>query len=82
MKDIKKYTNEEKREAINQVIASRRDRYILVLRTIDGMGYKEIAYDPEVCLTIRQVARIISRGTDRIADYMRRRRIQRFFGIK
>ena len=80
MKNITKYTNEEKREAINQIIANKRNRYILLQRTIDGAGYKEIAYDPLVCLSIRQVARIISRETDRIAVYMRRRRIQRFFG--
>lgn len=82
MKDIRKYTNDEKREAINQVIANKRDRYIFMLRTIDGAGYKEIAYDLNVCLTIRQVGRIISKGTNQIEAYMRRRRIQRFFGIR
>ena len=82
MKDITKYTNEEKREAINQIIANERDRYILLRRTVDGASYKEIAYDPAVCLEIRQVGRIISKYTDLLAVYMRRKRIQRFFRMK
>ena len=79
MRNINAYTNDEKREAINQVISSKRDRYILLQRMVDGVLIKEIAYDPSVYLSERQVYRILKRHKPKLLVYMRRKRIKRFF---
>lgn len=70
MRNLDTYTISERREAISQVIISKRDRRILELRLLDGMSYKEIAVD--VCLEIRQVGNILSRGCEKVGDYLDR----------
>ena len=68
MRNLDTYTRDERRDAINQVIISKRDRRVLELRLLDGMSYKEIGLD--VCLEVRQVGKILNRGCDRVGDYL------------
>ena len=68
MTDLSHYTRDQRREAIDQVIVSKRDRLILSLRLLDGCCYQEIA--DEVHLSVRQVGNIISKGSARIGDYL------------
>ena len=68
MRNLDIYTISERREAIDQVIISKRDRRVLELRLLDGMPYKEIGLD--VCVEARQVGKILSRGCDKIGDYL------------
>jgi len=70
MRSLDTYTREERRQAIDQVIISKRDRRVLELRLLDGMSYKEIAVD--VCLEIRQVGNILNRGCTKVGDYLDR----------
>ena len=70
MRSLDTFTREERRQAIDQVIISKRDRRVLELRLLDGMSYKEIAVD--VCLEIRQVGNILSRGCEKVGDYLDR----------
>lgn len=68
MRDLSDYTRDERREAINQVIISKRDRRVLELRLLDGLSYKEIGDD--VCLEVRQVGNILNRGCAKVGDYL------------
>lgn len=77
MTDLRSYTREERREAINQVIINARDRRVLELRLLDGMTYKEIGAD--VCLEVRQVGNILNRGCALVGDYLKRRKRFRLF---
>ncbi len=77
MTDLSHYTRNERREAIDQVIISARDRRVLELRLLDGMAYKEIAAD--VCLEIRQVGNILNRGCALVGDYLKKKKRFRFF---
>lgn len=70
MRSLDTFTREERRQAIDQVIISKRDRRVLELRLLDGMSYKEIAVD--VCLEIRQVGNILNRGCAKVGDYLDR----------
>ena len=70
MRILDTFTREERRQAIDQVIISKRDRRVLELRLLDGMSYKEIAVD--VCLEIRQVGNILNRGCAKVGDYLDR----------
>ena len=76
MTDLRSYTREERREAINQVIISARDRRVLELRLLDGMTYKEIGAD--VCLEVRQVGNILNRGCALVGDYLDGKKRKRF----
>ena len=71
MTDLRNYTRDERREAINQVIINARDRRVLELRLLDGMTYKEIGAD--VCLEVRQVGNILNRGCALVGDYLQKR---------
>ena len=68
MRNLDSYTRDERREAINQVIISKRDRQILELRLLDGMTYKEIGV--VVCLEVRQIGKILNRGCAKVGDYL------------
>ena len=70
MRNLDTYTRAERREAIEQVIISKRDRRILELRLLDGLSYKEIGAD--VCLEVRQVGNILNRGCAKVGDYLER----------
>lgn len=77
MRDLSRYTRDERREAINQVIISRRDRRILELRLLDGLSYGEISADPEVRLEVRQIGTILHRGCAAVGDYLDRKNKKR-----
>lgn len=70
MRSLDAFTRDERRQAIDQVIISKRDRRILELRLLDGMSYKEIGED--VHLEIRQVGNILNRGCAKVGDYLDR----------
>ena len=72
MRNLDSYTRDERREAINQVIISKRDRQILELRLLDGLSYSEISAYPGVCLEIRQIGNILNRGCAKVGDYLER----------
>ena len=74
MKNLDGYTRDERREAINQVIINRRDRLILELRLLDGLTYSEISLEPGVCLEVRQIGKILSRGCSMVGDYLERQK--------
>lgn len=77
MTDLTGYTIEQRREAIQQVIYSARDRRVLELRLIDGWGYKEIG--KEVKLEVRQVGRILSKGCASVGEYLAGKKKRRWF---
>lgn len=81
MRNLSNYTRDERREAIEQVIISKRDRRILELRLLDGMTYAEISADPQVCLEVRQIGKVLNKGCAMIGDYLDRkpRRKRLFF---
>ena len=70
MRNLSDYTIAERKEAIEQVIFSKRDRRVLELRLLDGLSYKEIGQD--VCLEVRQVGNILNRGCAKVGDYLER----------
>jgi len=79
MTDLSDYTLDQRREAINQVIDSKRDRKILEMRLLDKRSYQEIGSDPEIRLEVRQVGYILSRGSAKVGDYLKGKRKRRFF---
>lgn len=74
LRNLDGYTRDERREAINQVIISKRDRTILELRLLDGLTYSEISLEPGVCLEVRQIGKILNRGCAIVGDYLERRK--------
>ena len=78
MRNLDSYTRDERREAINQVIISKRDRQILELRLLDGMTYSEISAYPGVCLEVRQIGKILNKGCAIVGDYLDRKQKKRW----
>ena len=74
LRNLDGYTRDERREAINQVIISKRDRTILELRLLDGLTYSEISIAPGVCLEVRQIGKILHRGCAIVGDYLERQK--------
>lgn len=70
MRSLEGYTMDERREAINQVIFSKRDRLVLELRLLDGLSYSEISAVSDVGVEVRQVGKILNRGCEKIGDYL------------
>ncbi len=70
MTDLGPFTLDERREAINQVIPSKRDREILCTRLLDGYCYKEIA--SEAHISVRQAGNILAKGCSRVGKYLKR----------
>ena len=68
MRNLSEYTRSERREAIEQVIISKRDRKVMELRLLDGLTYQEIGN--EVFLEVRQVGNILNRGCALVGDYL------------
>lgn len=68
MRNLDTFTISQRREAINQVIISKRDRTVLEMRLLDGMSYKEIG--AVVCLEVRQIGKILNRGCEKVGDYL------------
>ena len=68
MTDLSEYTLSQRKEAINQVITSKRDRKILQMRYLDGDSYQEIA--DVVHLSIKRVGTILRKGSARVGDYL------------
>ena len=58
------YSNNAIREIVNDIIHSKRDREVLLLRWIDGFTYEQIA---ECCdLSVRQVKNIVYKAQDKV----------------
>lgn len=68
MTDLGPFTLDERREAINQAIPSKRDREILYMRLLDGYCYKEIA--AEMHISVRQVGNILAKGCAKVGRYL------------
>lgn len=76
MTNLKSYTIDQRREAINQVIPNKRDREILSMRLIDGMSYQEIG--DKAHLSVRRIGVILSNGSAVIGDYLESKNKKRF----
>ena len=63
---MKDYTNSQISAIIDEVIHSERDRAILKRRYIDGICFEPLA--EEFAMSMRQVKRIVYRGTNRITE--------------
>lgn len=59
---MRKYTNSEVTDAIDELIHSERDRSILKRRLIDGLTYEKLA--EEFDLSVTQIKRIVYKGED------------------
>ena len=68
MTDLSEYTLSQRKEAINQVITSKRDRKILQMRYLDGDSYQEIA--DVVHLSIKRVGTILRIGSQKMGAYL------------
>ena len=79
MTNLRQYTIDQRREAINQVVANKRDREILFMRLIDGMSYQEIS--DEVHVSVRRIGKILNVNCAVIGDYLdsKRKKHFRFF---
>lgn len=62
------YSNSKMQTLIDEYIHSERDRQILRLRMIDGQTYEQIA--EAVCLSSKQVYRIITREAAKLYKYL------------
>lgn len=72
MTDLSGFTLDQRREAIHQVIDSKRDRMILEMRLLDGCCYQEIA--DAAHLEVRQIGNILSKGSAKVGDYLKGKR--------
>ena len=68
MTDLSDYTISQRKEAISQVIPSKRDRKILSMRFIDGHTYQEIA--DVVHLSPKRVGTILRKGSAKMGAYL------------
>ncbi len=68
MTDLSEYTLSQRKEAINEVIPSKRDREILCMRYLDGHSYKEIAEIKH--LSIKRVGTILRLGSAKMGAYL------------
>ena len=71
MTDLSEYTLSQRKEAINQVITSKRDRKILCMRYLDGDSYQEIA--DVVHLSVKRVGTILRIGSQKVGAYLTKR---------
>lgn len=64
------YTNSQIEKLIDEHIHNKRNRLMLKLHFIDGESFDCIANNPEIKITPRQIARVISKESAKLNKYL------------
>ena len=67
---MKDYTNSQIEKLIDEHIHNKRNRLILKLHFIDGDSFEKIANHPDIEITPRQIARVISKEAAKLSKYL------------